>query len=174
MVRLRCGLALAGALGLVLGACSSSSNNLDIGKAKQEITKLASDVYRKEATVGHVECPGSVEVKRGLTFSCTVDIDGVPLRVSLKQKDTKGNVRIDQTQSVIFTTKLENFVTTYAQQHDTPVKAVRCGNAKVITAAPGRVLTCTVDYAGGKHGRAKIVVNDTSGKVGLTALTGAG
>jgi hypothetical protein len=171
MIRPRCGLALLAALVLVLGACSTSgSKQLNIAKAKKEITKLADGVYSREATVGRVVCPNSVEVKRDLIVFCTVDIDGVPLRVSLKQTDTKGNVRIDQTQSVIFTSKLETFVSSYGQTHGTPVRAVRCGNAKVITAAPGKVLTCAVDFPGGRHGQAKIVVNDTTGKVGLTAL----
>ncbi len=52
------------------------------------ITKLANHAYAAEAKVGQVKCP-SIDVPRqkGLTFFCTVAIDGVPLRLTLRETD---------------------------------------------------------------------------------------
>lgn len=170
MARFRCGLALVGALAMLLTACSSSdSHELDVDKAKSEIRQLSDKEYSAEAKVGAVRCPKRVPLEQGLTFFCTVDIDGVPLRVSLRQKDGKGNVRIEG-DAVIFTTKLERFVTSYATEHAMPTTDVTCGKETVLTGAPGTVLTCRVKFADGKAGVAKVVVNDTSGKVGLTSI----
>jgi hypothetical protein len=171
MARFRCGFAFAGVLAIVLAACSSSdSNDLNVDKAKSEIQKLADGAYSEEAKVDNVRCPKTVPIEKGLTFFCTVDIDGVPLRVRLRQKDAKGNVRIDQAEAVVFTKKLENFVSSYAAEHDEPTTKVACGKRTVLTGAPGQVLTCTVTFADGKSGVAKVVVNDTAGKVGLTSI----
>ena len=170
MARIRGGLAVAGVLALGLAACGGSDDRLNLGKAENEIRQLAERVYGSEATVDNVRCPSSVPIQKDLSFICTVDIDGVPLRVSLLQTNDKGNVKFDQEQAVIFTQKLEKFVSTYAAEHGRPAGEVSCGTEKVMTRAPGKELTCTVAFADGTSGVAQLVVNDTSGKVGLTSL----
>ncbi len=159
-----------GALTLVPAACSSGggSSTLDMGKARGEITQLATHAYAAETTVGDVKCPTiDVPLKKGLTFLCTVEIDGVPLRLSLRETDAKGNVHIDQNQALIITKKLEAFVAGYANQHGRPTSAVSCSTASVITATPGQKLPCTITYANGTTGTAQVGVKDTNGKVAL-------
>ena len=170
MARIRGGRVLVGVLALGLAACGASEDRLNLGKAEIEIRQLAERVYGAEATVDNVRCPSSVPIQKDLSFICTVDIDGVPLRVSLLQTNEKGNVKFDQEQAVIFTQKLEDFVTSYAAEHGTPAGEVSCGTENVMTRAPGKELTCTVAFADGQPGVATLVVNDTSGKVGLTRL----
>jgi Domain of unknown function (DUF4333) len=173
MARSRSGFALVGALVLAagLGACStSSSRELNVGRAETKIRQLADRAYAAEAKVDNVRCPASVPIEKGLTFFCTVDIDGVPLRVKVRQKDSRSNVRIDQVESVIFTSKLERFVASYGAGHDLATSDVTCGKGSVLTGAPGKVLTCKVKFADGGPGVAKVVVRDTNGGVGLARL----
>lgn len=157
---------------LVLAGCSTSTdaNHLNVAKAEREIRKNASGVYAKEATVGAVRCPNDVPLKKHLVFTCTVNIDGVPLTVSLRQTDAKGNVRFHQAQAVIFTSKANDFVASYAGSHQQPTSKVSCGTAKVLIRSPQAVVTCKVTYADGTTGAAKLVVRDTSGKVALASL----
>jgi uncharacterized low-complexity protein len=167
-------LLVLGALTLVLAACGSSgdSSSLDMGKARSEITQLATHAYSAEATVGEVKCPSiDVPLKKGLSFLCTVEIDGVPLRLSLRETDAKGNVHIDQNQALIITKKLEDFVGGYASQHGRPTSSVSCSKASVITATPGQKLPCTIAYANGTTGTAQVGVRDTTGKVALLNIT---
>ena len=173
MVRIRSGLLVLGALVLVLAACSSSGGNdsLDMSKARTEITQLANRAYAAEATVGQVKCPSiDVPLKKGLTFLCTVEIDGVPLRLALRETDAKGNVHIAQNQALIITKKLEDFVGGYANGHGKPTSSVSCSHGSVITATPGQKLTCTVAFADGTTGTAQVGVRDTSGKVALLSV----
>ncbi len=167
-------LVVLGALTPVLAACSSGgdSSSLDLGKARAEITQLATHAYAAEATVGEVKCPSiDVPLKKGLTFLCTVEIDGVPLRLSLRETDAKGNVHIEQNQALIITKKLEDFVGGYANQHGRPTSAVSCSKARVLTATPGQKLPCTITYADGTTGTAQVGVRDTNGKVALLNIT---
>ena len=142
-----------------------------MSKARSEIAKLATRAYSAEAKVGAVKCPKQdVPIKKGLTFLCTVDIDGVPLRLALRETDSKGNVHIDQNQALIITTKLENFVGTYANGHGKPTSKVSCSRATVITGVPGQRLSCTLTFADGSTGTAQVGVRDTTGKVALLSI----
>ncbi len=171
MRRVWWGLALAGAVVLTLGACSSSdAAELDVGKAKSKIEQLSTNVYSKEAKVGAVKCPDSVPLQKSLTFFCTVEIDGAPLRIRLKQTNAKGNVHIEQADAVIFVSKLVDFVSSYAAQHDRPGTDVDCGKASVLTGPPGDVITCDLTFSDGTSGAAKVRINDADGKVGLISL----
>jgi hypothetical protein len=173
-MRSRWGFAAIGVLVLTLAACGSDSDELNMDRATNKIDQLASNVYGSEATVGAVKCPDSVPLERSLTFFCTVEIDGAPLRIRLRQTNAKGNVRIEQADAVVFTDKLVDFVTGYAGENGEPGSEADCGKASVITGPPGKVLTCDVTYADGTPAVAKVVINDTDGKVGLTSLTPKG
>jgi hypothetical protein len=164
-VALLCGLAL------LAGACSSDdTKQLNLGKAEQAIHKLAVRAYGTEAAVGGVQCPKRVLLKNGALFTCTIAIDGQPLLIALRQKDDKGNVRIEQAQAVVFTKKVETFVASYASQNGTPTSSVSCGKNTVATRSPGERFTCTVEFTDGTTGIAHMQVKDTDGKVGLQSL----
>jgi hypothetical protein len=156
----------------VLGACSGSgSKSLDMGAARAKIATLASAAYGREAIIGEVKCPQqAVELKKGQSFFCTVDVDGVPLRVTLRETDAKGNVHIDQNQALLFTDKLESFVGTYANQHGRPVSKVACSPQKVVTRVPGDKVSCSLTFADGSAGTAQVGVKDTKGNVALLSI----
>jgi hypothetical protein len=158
-------------LTLLASACSSDdAKELDLGKAEQAIRKLALKAYSAEAEVGGLKCPKRVALQRGLVFTCTVAIDGQPLLISVRQKDDKGNVRINQAQAVVFTKKAEAFVASYASQNGSPTSSVSCGQDKVATRSPGERFSCTVEFTDGTTGIAQLQVKDADGKVGLQSL----
>jgi Domain of unknown function (DUF4333) len=171
MARFRCGLALVGAL-VLLAACSTSSepSQLNLAKAERAIRGLADKAYRAEADVGPVRCPSKVRIQKNLVFTCTVDIDGVPLGIRVRQQDKKGNVRIDQSQALMFTKKMEDFVAQYSGQHGAPTSGVTCGTAKVLVRTPGAKVTCTIDFADGTHGTAVVGVKNTDAQVALLSI----
>jgi hypothetical protein len=168
---LRAGLGLIGVLILGAGACSSSApDQLNTSKAADEIHKLAVKAYSSEAEVGTVSCPGAVDMEKGGVFTCTVAINGVPLTISVRQKDNKGTVHFSQAEAVIFASKAEQFVASYADEHGTATSSVSCAKTKIITRAPGTKISCAVGYADGTTGVATLVVRDTVGKVGLVSI----
>ena len=73
--------------------------------------------------MGDVKCPTiDVPLKKGLTFLCTVEIDGVPCDSRCVRPTPRVNVHIDQNQALIITKKLEAFVAGYANQHGRPTR----------------------------------------------------
>ena len=172
MSRLSRSLAFAGALVVVAGACGGSDPpELNLGRAEQVIRDLSTEAYSAEASVGAVKCPERVEQRQGLVFVCTIAIDGVPLTFRVRQKDDRGNVRIEQIEAVTFTEKVEDFVASYAVQNGRPTSDVSCGEASLTTRAPGKRFTCTVEFEDGTAGTARLVVRDTAGNVGLQSLS---
>jgi hypothetical protein len=78
----------AGATGCSFSA--STSSNLDIPKAEQEIAKGIQEQTGETATV---ECPEPVEMKQGGTFICTATFtSGLTGTISVEQTDDQGNV----------------------------------------------------------------------------------
>jgi hypothetical protein len=170
--RLRSALVLLCGLALLSSACSSESTKvLNLAKAAASIRQLTVRVYGSEAEVGAVKCPKQVAQVKGSVFTCTVAIDGQPLLMALRQKDGKGNVRIEQVQAVVFNEKAAEFVASYATQNGSPTSSVSCGKNAVATRTPGERFSCTVAFTDGTTGVAQLQVKDTNGKVGLQKLT---
>ncbi len=171
MFRLRSALVLLCGLALLGSACSSNDTKvLDLGKAKASIRRLTEQLYGAEAEIGAIKCPKSVPLEQGLLFTCTVAIDGQPLVIGVRQKDDAGHVRIEQIQAVVFTRKVERFVAEYATGVGRPTSSVSCGTKTVSNRAPGEYFTCTVDFADGTTGVARLQVKNTDGRVGLQSL----
>ena len=162
-----------GALALVLGACGGGSDHgsVDMGVARTGILQLASQQYRGKATIGEVKCPEEVPLEKGRAFFCTVELDGVPLRLVLRQTDDAGDTRIAQAESVLLVAQLETFVARYATSRGRPVADVSCGKGKVLTETPGTKVRCSVTYANGSTGRAVIGVKDTKDNYVLVSIT---
>lgn len=167
-------LTILGLLAVVLAACSSSdSKSLNMDKAQREIARLANKAYGGATDIGRVRCPAEVTLGKGKVFFCTVAIDGAPLRVIVRQKDGKGNVRIDQAQSVLVTAKMEDFVASYAAKRGRPASEVVCGEDAILIRTPGKQISCAVTFADGTKTTAKLGVKDTKGNTVLISM-GAG
>ncbi|HEY3723555.1 MAG TPA: DUF4333 domain-containing protein [Acidimicrobiia bacterium] len=163
---------VTGALALALGGCGGSDHgSVDMGVARTGILQLASRQYRGKATVGEVKCPEDVPLEKGRAFFCTVELDGVPLRLVLRQTDDGGDTHIAQAESVLLVPQLDAFVARYANGRGRPVADVSCGKGRVLTEKPGTRVRCSVTYANGSNGRAVIGVKDTKDNYVLVSIT---
>ena len=175
MRRFRIGVLIVGALALVLAACSDGETSfVDIPKARTEILKAVDDVYGSQFEVGNVRCPEEVPLEQGLTFFCTVNVDGQALRINMRQTDDEGAVRFDQAQSVLLTPKVEEFVVSYLEKNGQPGSQASCGEAAVLIRTPGKEVQCQVQYADGTAAVATLGVKDTSGNTALISIEPSG
>lgn len=167
----RFGVLLVVALALVFAACSSSDEgSVDIPKARAEILKAVEDVYGSQLDVDNARCPDDVPLEEGLVFFCTVDVDGQPLRIDLRQTDDEGAVRFDQAQSVLVTAKVEEFVVSYLDKNGEPGSQAICGDASVIIRTPGKEVKCAVQHADGSSAVATLGVKDTKANTVLISI----
>jgi hypothetical protein len=171
MPRLRFALVLVGALALTLSACGDSdAETVDIPKARNEILKAVNEVYGSQFDVDNARCPDSVPMEEGLVFFCSVDVNGQTLRINMRQTNDKGAVRFAQSESVLVTQKVEDFVVSYLDENGEPGSQVACGDTEVLIRAPGKEVRCTVKYADGTPAVARVGVKDTSANTALLSI----
>ncbi len=161
------------ALALGLGACGGGSDHgsVNMGVQRASVLRLAAQKYGGQATIGEVRCPDEVPQEKGRAFFCTVELDGVPLRLIMRETDDQGHTHIAQAEAAVFLRKAEALVTGYAARQGRPVQQVSCGKGTVRTAVPGTEVPCSVTFANGTRGRAVIGVKDTNNNVVLVSLT---
>ncbi len=164
--------AVVGAVVLLLSACGSSADTeyVHLEQAEAEMLRLTNDAYGTQVAVGNIRCPRQVPQKKDLTFFCTVDVDGQPLRFDLQQTDDKGTTNFRQAQSVLITTKVEQVVTAYLGEHGKPGSEASCGESQLLVRSPGKEVKCTVTYADGGTAIATVGVKDTEGNVALLSV----
>ena len=143
--------------------------NLDVGKLKKSLIKLASNDYAP-AKAGEPLCPAKVKQQTGLTFTCTIPVGGKSLTYEITQKDAKGNVHIEPTKAVI--SRAKAVVTLKDRLSKGNPKAttisVDCGKEAILILAPAATFTCTgtVTDADGTHsGTITVKVDDVQGNV---------
>jgi len=77
---------------VVLLGSLSSRNKLDMAAIENDITAR---VAARTGLVATVDCPDSVDIAAGSTFTCTVTTDdGVQREVVVHQDDDQGNLTI--------------------------------------------------------------------------------
>jgi hypothetical protein len=160
------------ALSLTLVACGGggSHGSVNMGTARTEIMYRVSHHW-PNLTVGEVRCPAEVPLEKGRAFFCTVQLDGVPLRLVLRETNGQGATRIGRVESVLFPRQLEAFVANYANEHRRPVAGVSCGKAPVLTEVPGKTVSCVITWADGTKGKAVIGVKNTTDDYVLVSVT---
>jgi hypothetical protein len=156
----------------VIAACGGGSDTktLNLDRAAKEILRLSADVYGSKFEITNVKCPGRVPQEKDLTFFCTVEIEGQPLRIDLKQTNNEGSVAIHQAQAVLVTQKMHDFITSYLAGKGTPARDVDCGNRVIVIKTPGHEVTCKVTYPDGSKAVATLGVRDTTGNTPLISV----
>jgi Domain of unknown function (DUF4333) len=119
---------------------------------------------RLGADVKAVECPGSVDAKRGTTYDCeVVGADGSRAKVQVTMTDDEGHFAWKNGR-LLHTAKVESAL---AEQFAGKLErrlTVTCPD--VVEAPPGTKLTCRIrDDSGSEAGLAVTVINADKGKL---------
>jgi hypothetical protein len=165
--------AFAGALAVVLSACGSDGSDappMNLRRAEAVIRTRAEQALGAQARIGKVRCPGHVDRRRGVTFGCTVQVDGQALPYVVRVTSDSGNVRIEQAASLLVTEKVEQFIAGYAAQNGEQVQSVDCGPTRFLVRARGTKVRCEVVRADGSHIPAVVGVRDEKGNTALISF----
>ncbi len=134
--------------------------------ARRAVERSVHEAY-PDLVFGNVACPAGVARKRGVTFTCTVQLPGTFLVVDAVQTDGSGNVALSTKQAVIPSQLLRQFVAVNSSLPAT----VDCGPAPWRVALPGEKISCAVTLADGTARTAELTVQDTAGNVTVSAVT---
>lgn len=151
--------------GLVLVATPVGAAELPRTAARRAVERSVHEAYPTLA-FGNVACPSGVARRRGVTFTCTVQLPGTFLVVEAQQTDGNGTVTLTTDQAVIPTQSLRDFV---AQNASLPAN-VDCGPGPVRLARAGQTIDCGAALADGSLRTVQLTVQDTAGNVTLTAV----
>lgn len=96
-----------------------------------------------------INCPDSVEVAPGATFTCTAVVDGQNLPFTVTQKDDQGNVDIQGT-GWAPTARAEQTLVDAAKQNfpDTAWTATCADGKAAVIGGPGTTFGCTLSVSG--------------------------
>ena len=148
------------------GAGAATVKTVEPGPVRAEIARQVTATY-PGLVFGNVACPDGVPLRRGGTFTCTVQLPGNFLLVDATQTDRTGGVTFETAQAVFTRQSLEAFVTANASLPTT----VTCGTTDWLVARPGQVLTCHGSSADGSQHDIQVTVRDTAGDVTITGVT---
>ena len=133
--------------------------------ARRAVERSVHEAY-PDLTFGNVACPPGVERKRGVAFTCTVQLPGTFLIVDAKQTDGSGTIDLTTQQALIPTQALRDFV---AQNASLPA-TVDCGPSPFRVARAGQTITCGAALADGTTRQVDLAVQDTAGNVTVAAV----
>lgn len=153
---------------MALGGCSSKS--IDTTNASRELTQRIR-AAAAPATVGDVDCPAKVDVRKGSRFSCKVEVGGQPVEILVEQVDDKGTISAKTDKAIVNTAKVQADLLAQfeAAYHDTPDRkagdvTVECPGDQVRVLAVKASFICTANTPGGPVTE-RVVVTDTAGHV---------
>lgn len=126
--------------GLALAGCAST---LDTAKLQSSIQGKLGEV---DLSASNISCPSSVEVKAGNSFDCTATVNGVPVKVTVTQKDDQGNVSYEIGNEVFSTEKVKPAIQDAFQKQGATSVTVSCPKGVVVAGGNGTFeCTATVD-----------------------------
>ena len=150
----------------MIGAGGVGAAELARTPARRAVERSVHEAY-PDLVFGNVACPDGITRKRGVTFTCTVQLPGTFLVVDAVQTDGAGDVSLSTKQAVISTQLLRQFVAVNSSLPAT----VDCGAAPWRVALPGEKISSAVTLADGTARTAELTVQDTAGNVTVTAVT---
>lgn len=110
-----------------------------------------------------VHCPEKIEIKKGGTFECTAEVEGVKVSANVVQQDEKANVSYQFSGGVIVTERL-NIQIQGAVKQDGVETTVNCGPAYRLS-KPNSTFECTATDGAGKTATIAVKVKDDKGNV---------
>ena len=103
-------------------ACSSGTASLDEAKVTRALTRQTRHAY-PGTTVGRARCPKRIT----LPVTCTVELDGAPLRVRVSKVDHNGRLKFQALMAVLTGPALQYFL----QAHLSLPATIDCGPSPV-------------------------------------------
>lgn len=159
-------------VGVVLAGCSGSvsigsSDQLDTAKLENTLTEASQNAF-PAFSVGNAQCPDDVKLEAGGTFTCTVDVEGQPLRFDVTQDDEKGNVSYVKAQAALDTVKLEASLTGQIKEQTGVDVTVACPGDKVLVKDVGATFPCDATAADGTTTVVTVTVDDLDGNISFS------
>ncbi|MGW6200727.1 DUF4333 domain-containing protein [Kribbella sp. NPDC055110] len=165
----------AALVAVVLAGCSAE---VTVGGGTVDSDRTASEVatYLHEhvpgVQVGTVACPKDVKVAEGATFTCTADVAGTQLPVTVTLSHVSGReytYELKPAKALIDTGKLVSEIKSRLPAQAAGA-AIDCGTAPIRIVEVGGKIPCTVSLAG-KRQTVQTVVDDLGGTVHFEPAT---
>ena len=154
----RLGLLTLAVLAISPVACSSGTASLDRTKVTRALMRQTRHAYAG-TTVGRARCPKRV----ALPTTCTVELDGVPLRVRVSRVHHNGKLMFQALMAVLTGPALQYFL----QAHLSLPATIDCGPSPIQIIEPGGELGCDVSFADGSKQSVRLRVMDVQGTVAI-------
>ena len=122
-----------------------SPGTIDQAKVQSRIAEITQQQFG--ATPTDIRCPSDVAIESGSSFKCDAQLDGQPIKYTVKQTDDKGTVKITSDSRIVKPGELEDAVAKQAADDygvSSAVGACDLGDRKVIVAPTKTPIPCTV------------------------------
>ncbi|MGL5818534.1 MAG: DUF4333 domain-containing protein [Phycicoccus sp.] len=131
---------LSGALVLAVATVSSSEDAATVQRAA--VAQVRKDY--PSADVGASRCSGELSWRSGSTVSCTVDVGGESLPMTVRRPETAGDYTVTAEATVVDLRKVESDYTTPVAEAATTDVEIACPEQQTVVRAAGDTFTCDV------------------------------
>jgi len=155
----------------ILAGCSFSastggSDTIDPAKVEGEISTQMTKEH-PNIPVNSVTCPDGIKPAQGVTFDCSVQLEGVqlPVKVTITQVDVgKGTFSFDMkpTKNVLILEGIVESIKAALRDQEVPNATVDCGTGRYRVVEVGGAIECTVS-AGGERRVVRAVADEGGG-----------
>jgi hypothetical protein len=155
----RLGLLTLAALAISPVACSSGGPaSLDRAKVTRALMRQTRHAY-PGTTAGRARCPKRIT----LPITCTVELDGAPLRVRVSRLNHNAKLKFQALMAVLTGPALQYFV----QAHLSLPATIDCGPSPVQVIEPGGEIGCDVSFADASKQSLRLRVMDVEGTISI-------
>ena len=147
------------------GQTRTTEGALDTAPVKPELVSRQKQLS-PDLSVGEVRCPARVELRSGVTFGCSVLVEGLPAPWTITVKDVDRGAKTAEyeyelTKAVLSTAKLNDV----AKKSEKGAEADCGGGSKARLAEVGSTIICTITDSDGLARSIKLKVDDIRGNV---------
>ena len=151
------------------GTTSGATSARRVNQAQVELQlTLRAKEQSPRLTVGKATCPADITARTGVTFECSVQIEGQPVRYNVTISEILGSqaqYRFQALQAIIDLSTVADFIRSRLDEHWRGA-TIDCGKSKFRLADIGATIDCTV-FDGAATRYIQAVVEDRDGSVTL-------
>jgi len=147
------------------GKSRTTEGALDTAPVKPELVSRQKKIST-DLAVGDARCPARVELRKGITFGCSVMVEGLPAPWTVTVKSVNSGAKTAEyeyelTKAVLSTAKLNDA----AKKAEGGAEADCGGGSKARLVAVGSTIICTLTGSDGLARSIKLRVDDIQGNV---------